>query len=251
MNDEEKITIRRVSDMERLCDKYKKPQFSGFLNEAEVALIKKNTTISKEFNVGFFGGYTDAERKILGIFPQWEDCSEDEFPISVIEAKNKYKRALTHRDYLGTCLSLGLERSKIGDICTTEDGAFIFVMEDISDYIVDNIKKIANCGVNLKKTDISHITIPEREFEYVDVVSASVRLDAVVASAVNISRKASEELILSGRVSVNHVATENTSHTLKPQDIVSVRGSGRLIIDEIGNTTRSGRLHIRIKKYVR
>lgn len=250
MDREEKQITARVKDMFRLCDKYAAARFSPFYNEAEISAAK-TAAQSMGYNFVFFGGYADAQRCILGVFPEWCEPNENEFPIELLRAEKGYSKKLSHRDYLGTILSLGIDRGKIGDILTDDDGAYIFADKDIADYIARNVTKAANCGIKIKKIMPNEATLPQREYEFSDTVAASLRLDAVLASALNISRRESSAFIAAGKVSINHKEVSDNSFALKVGDLMSVRGAGRIILDGIGANTRSGKIHIRLKKCVR
>lgn len=92
---------------------------------------------------------------MLCVFPEWQESEESEVPISVIRFDVPKFRKLTHRDYLGTLMSLGIDRSKTGDILTDDEGAYVFVMSDIAEYVARNVNKIANAGVNTKIVDMA------------------------------------------------------------------------------------------------
>ncbi len=242
------IFLKRISDTVRLCEKYSSPRFSVFLNEQEQAIIKKSEYFLS--NCMLFGGYPDSERRIFGVFPDWQEPTEEEFPITALKFTKKYDKELTHRNYLGTILSLGLERTKIGDILVYDKGAYVFAASDIADFAADNIGKISHCGVEVEKIELGSIEIPERKFEEIDAVSASARLDAVLAALLNISRSEAKNMILSGKVMVNHFEKNDTDYNLAEGALLSIRGFGRAEVLTFGNQTRSGRIHIRLKKYI-
>ena len=250
MNDDDKLLLARTEDMYRLCDKYSAARFSHFYNEAQADTV---FTISQRvgYNTCFFGGYSDAERRIFGVFPEWQEARHEDFPIAYLQAETKFQKKLTHRDYLGTILSLGIERSKVGDIAVSDSGAYIFVYDDIADYIQNNITKIANCGVKIKRVEKKDVALGEKEYKLISCVAASMRLDAVLAAALNITRRESAMYISSGRVLINHKPCDNLSLELKEGDLLSVRGAGRIILEEKGAKTGSGRIHILLKKCVR
>ncbi len=250
MTSEEKLLLKKTEDLYRLCDKHQKPQFSTFLNEAEMAFIKNNIGQRIGYNSYFFGGYDDAMRTVLGVFPEWEEIDTDIFPLKIIKVIKKYKKELTHRDYLGTVLSKGINREQVGDILVNDDGAYIFILSDIIEYVASGIDKISNVGVKTLVTEISEIEIPEPKFETINTVCASLRLDAIVSAMLKSSRKEAASLILGEKISVNHLPICNVSHILKENDIISVRGSGRYIFVRVDGTTRSDRLHIIVKKYI-
>lgn len=250
MNEEDKLLLAKINDLFYKCDKYSSPVFSDFLDPQSQASI--NDTISTIFgyNILMFGGYDDSERKILGIFPEWQEVSTDEFPISVFKISHTFGDELSHRDYLGAVLGLGIDRSKIGDIAIDGKTAYLFCSDSICEYIYQNLSKIGNKGINLEKCEFYDICVPEKKFCTLNCVAASLRLDAVVAASLRVSRNIAAKMIENEKVSVNHKQISQTSKILSVGDLISVRGFGRLLLCESGAKTRNGRLHITLKKYI-
>lgn len=242
-----KILLARTEDLFRLCDKYSSARFSPFLDGSEVADIQDNMKFPYGYNTMFYGGFKDAERKILGVFPEWEEAEKNLFPVSAVKFTAGFSKKLTHRDYLGTVMSLGIERAKIGDILIDGNTAYIFAYNDIAEYIARNISKVANVGVKSEVVSPCEVIVPEKEYKIIEAVCASMRLDAVAAGALNISRNNVNELIRAGRVRVNYREENRTAREIKLGDLISVRGFGRFMIDEVGSQTRSGKLHITFK----
>ena len=201
-----------------------------------------------DYNTEYFGGYGDAKRRMFGAFPEWQEVDYSEYPIKIINFTKKYSKELTHRDYLGTILSLGIERNKIGDILVDEKGAYVFVSESIAD-VVMGIEKISNCGMKTKEVNLKDIRIPEQEYDDLFLIVASLRLDAFVAAITKLSRNQALLLIRGGKVSLNHRVSEDGSKTVNSADILSIRGYGRYIFFAEGGRTGSGRLHVHIKKF--
>ena len=244
MNDD--IFIKKIQDVIRLSEKYHSPRFSKFLDEQEQEILKQEG-ISEGI---LFGGYEGAERKLFGVFPDWVEPCDCDFPITALRFTKKYEKELNHRHFLGTILSLGIERNKVGDILPDDSGATIFVLGDIAEFIKENIMKIAGCGVDIDICEKDSIEIPEKRFELIDVVAASMRLDAILSSLLKISRKDAKNLSLSGNVSVNHLEARSEDVKLLEGDILSIRGFGRAEIYGIGGKTRSDRVHVTVKKYI-
>jgi len=250
VSNDEKLLIARCEDLFTQCDRNAAPRFSHFLNETEQSIIKEIIGTRVDYSTCFFGGYSQAQRCIFGVFPAWQEVSESEFPISVLKITKKYKKTLSHRDYLGTVLSKGIERNKVGDILIDGDDAYIYIMSDIAELIAVGIDKIANVGVKVSVETPCEIVPPEPEFEIINTVSASLRIDAVVAAILNISRKNASDLIAAERVNVDHLPVSSNSYLIKPGQIISVRGFGRFVFVTGGEKTRSQRLHIQVKKYI-
>ena len=247
---EQKLLLARTEDLYTLCDKYCCPRFSTFLDEAQQQDIMENIGQRSGYSSGFFGGYPAAQRKIFGVFPEWFTYSEADFLIKVLKFTKSYGETLTHRDYLGTILSLGIDRAKTGDILVDGDTAYVFVAEDIAEFIRDQVTKVANRGVKIEIIPCGEAVIPEQKFEEIKAVAASLRLDAVIAAILNLSRNTAGKLVEAGRVSVNHRAAAETAKGLAEGDVLSVKGYGRFILSQVGGKTRSERLHVIIKKYI-
>ena len=190
------------------------------------------------------------KERCFAYFPNGRSSEESEVPISVIRFDVPKFRKLTHRDYLGTLMSLGIDRSKTGDILTDDEGAYVFVMSDIAEYVARNVNKIANAGVNTKIVDMADFIPPKPKTTEKMCVCASLRLDAVVAATLNISRGNTEKLISSGYVKLNHREVLDRSKQVGEGDLLSIRNYGRFILKDIGNNTRKGRLHITVEKFV-
>lgn len=250
VSNDEKLLIARCEDLFTQCDRNAVGRFSHFLNETEQSIIREIIGTRVDYSTCFFGGYSQAQRCIFGVFPAWQEVSESEFPISVLKITKKYKKTLSHRDYLGTVLSKGIERNKVGDILIDGDDAYIYIMSDIAELIAVGIDKIANVGVKVSVETPCEIVPPEPEFEIINTVSASLRIDAVVAAILNISRKNASDLIAAERVNVDHLPVSSNSYLIKPGQIISVRGFGRFVFVTGGEKTRSQRLHIQVKKYI-
>lgn len=248
MTDDQKLLIRRVQDLSELAKKYNTPRFSDFYDESEQVMIH-NLQICPDGV--WFGGNDDCARKMLGFFPDWW-CDDffSEFPIGVVYIKNKGRRELSHRDYLGTLMSLGLERKKVGDIAVLSDGAYIFLTQAAAEHILSCVNKVAGCGVECRLVNYKDVKMPEAKFQLKDCVVASLRLDAVVAGVCAMSRRVATEFIAGGKVSVNHIQQQRCDYQLKVGDLLSLRGYGRVEIADIGSKTRSDRLHITVKKFI-
>ncbi len=243
-----KLLEARVNDLFSLCEKHCQMKFSPFLDGGEAAFLKEEFYIPYGYNTMFFGGYDGAEREILGVFPQWQEASQDDFPLTVIRFDVPSFRKITHRDYLGTVMSLGIDRNKTGDILVDENGAYVILNNDIAEYVQRNVNKIANVGV--KTSIVTDFLPPKPKTKEKMCVCASLRLDAVVSAAFNISRGVTEKIIAGGGVKVNHREVTDRSKATVIGDLISVKNYGRFILKNTGNNTRKGRLHITVEKFL-
>lgn len=246
-----KILLSKANDLFRLCEKYSSERFSAFLDGGQLAFIEDNAVFPYGFNVMLFGGYAESEKKILGVFPDWTEPCEALFPISALRIELGFSGTLSHRDYLGALLSLGIDGGKIGDILVdTEQSAYCFVCEDIADYICANLRKIGSYGVKITQIPLCDVKDVKRSYQHMSLICASLRTDAVVGAITKLSRQKASDLIGAGKVKINHRITEENASLLKEGDLISIRGFGRFILRGTGAKTRKDRLHINVDKFI-
>ncbi len=238
--------IARIGDTADICERTQRPKFLGFLSREQSVLAEK-TLNTKNIKYAFFGGYDGAERVVLGCFPDWAE--DFDFPITSVTFNYRRSDSLAHRDFLGSLMGLGIKRESVGDILIEEGRAVVFLLDEISDYVLKQIGKIGRTGV---KTESGFVhPLPERDrLTECSATVASERLDCVVAAVCNISRAAAALKITEGFVSVNSVVYEKATKSVESGDVLSVRGKGRFIIDAVDDRTRKNRIVLKFKKYI-
>ena len=242
------LLIPRINDAIRICETSQAPKFVGFLTSNEVAEIEKNlkSIITK---YSFYGGYDEAERLFFGAFPEWCDERQELFPITPVTFTYRECDALSHRDFLGALMSLGLTRETVGDILVEKGRAVAFLSSDIADYVLSQLDKIAWVGVKVEKG--YSMPLPNMSgFEEITDTVASPRLDCVVASLSKSSRAQAEEFILNGFVSVNSVCVTKTVKTVNEGDKITIRRKGKFLIESLAQKTKKNRVILIAKKYV-
>lgn len=219
--------------------------FTGFLSAAELDTYYGMERELSYVPVTVFGGTADCERVMLR-FGSAELCGyEADFPIQCIEISplaEKFGEALGHRDYLGALMNLGIGRTTLGDIIIIGKHAFLFCMEKMAPYIIENLDQVRHTSVKCRiaeKIPESAITRLERR----TVQVSAARADSIIAKVYNLSRSGSAELFRAKKVFVNGRLSENNGGQLKPGDRVSVRGFGRFRFVEITGETRRGKLN--------
>ncbi len=242
------LLLSRAEDAVRLCDVRNYPHFLGFLDQSEQAAITRHLKRTDQSFL-FYGGHKDAERCFLGVFPSYMETDLSLFPLEAVAFHYRKERALTHRDVLGTLMSQGLRREAVGDILCGEGCAVVYLKEEVSPYIGDQVDKIGGEGVRVER----HYTgvLPESHgYAPLSDTIASARLDAVVKALIHGSREQAASLIRSQQVSVDHRPILSLSATVSEGSVISVRGCGRFVIDRIGPETKKGRLHFAARKYI-
>ena len=195
------------------------------------------------------GIYEEAERSMLAVFPDFYSAADVVYPFSAVAFRYRSSQVLNHRDFLGTILSTGVRRDKVGDILCGEGLTVVFLSEEIVPYICAQIQKVGGEGVVIQQDFSGDLPISRRYMEIHDTV-ASPRLDAVVKALIRVSREEAARMIRSGFVSVDHLPTDNVSYTLSAPSTVSVRGYGRFLVDHFGPETKKGRLQFSARKCI-
>lgn len=245
---EDALLKASVTDAIRLSEKRRTPRFTGFLDERQRAVAEAILRRQSVESYAFRGGYPDAERNVLGIFPAGQEPDNAAFPLTALGFRYRAQASLSHRDVLGTLLSCGVKRETIGDILCGEGLAVAFVDTRVVPYLSCQIETIGGEGVQLC-LDYEGELPAARCFEIIRDTVASPRLDAVVKIAAGMSRETAARRIEAGQVLLNHAPCLSISATVKAGDVLSVRGTGRFVVDELGPPSRKGRLFVTIRKY--
>ena len=236
----------RVSDMFTLAQRTCMPRFLGFLTESEQSqAIKILSSDNAKFKI--WGGYEQAQRVMLACLPDW--CDEPEYPISALTFRFRNCDSLTHRDFLGSLMALGITRESVGDILVEQGRAVLFISSDIADFVKSQLEKVGRVGVDIENGFSEPLPQQGVLTAFSDTV-ASMRLDCVVSALINSSRKSALELIEGGMVSICSVVCEKSARIVKSGENVTVRGKGKFFIDSADEFSKKGRIILKYSKYV-
>ncbi|MDR1663367.1 MAG: hypothetical protein LBR83_00390 [Clostridiales bacterium] len=245
---EDKLSFAKAFDRFETCRVKHLPTFTDFLDPARGEKFLRVFEKEAEVFVRAFGGYGDAERKMLG-FAAHEIPPEEAFPVAplTVTFNERFSKAPSHRDYLGSILGLGIDRAKIGDIRIGESGAVIYAASEIAEYIAENLTRVGRVAVKISAGG----ALPglRESGAQVRVTVASLRLDAVVSAAFHISRGKSAALIEGEKVFVNWKPVLNGAKTLAEGDVVTARGLGRVKVEGEAGRTKKDRVSVIITKY--
>ncbi len=206
----------------------------------------------------FDGGSEDAERTLLLFIPEYyEDMSIDElrkdeaYPAEVIRFDLRYdKRIMSHRDYLGVLMSLGIERSMIGEFWINDSGCTALVMKSVSEHILNSVDKIGNVGVDVYRCGFDRIESVEKRVKQLRDSVPSLRLDSIVAASFGLSRGDAKDAVLKGLVSVNGAECLSPSSDLAEGTYISMRGKGKARLLDASGRTKKGNIAVIIEKYL-
>ena len=250
MTKEEIMLQKRFGELSRTAYNRGIVTFSDFLNLNELNILHTIPKDQLSSRYETFGGYDFSERQMAAFLPD-ALYYEYEYPIQILEilpVNRKFAEELTHRDYLGAVMNLGIERSKIGDILTRKDSAILFLKEELAGYVSGELTKVRHTAVKVNLLSSFQEDF-EPEYEVLKGTVPSVRLDTVLAIAYPLSRNKITSLIESARVFVNGRLITSNGYRLREEDIISVRKMGRIRYDGILSETKKGRYLITVRKY--
>lgn len=249
LESEDKLLISRAEDALRIAGDRYCVKTLGFLNPHQRALVERHLLPDPDMCVEFDGGYAEAERTLLVCRPEYCIPGPEEY-LCLLEFTGRDTAELSHRDYLGSLMGLGITRENIGDILVLENRALAFVKPEIAAYIMQNLTKIGRCGVHIRRTSPAEAEIPPRPVRDVQGTVSSLRLDSVLSAGIGVSRSKAADLIRGGLVTVNWELVQDVSASLREGDVISVRGHGRMKLSQIGGLTRKNRYSITVSRYV-
>lgn len=255
-NKEEKIILAKLNDKIRLCKTKNKLVNTEFLNMYQENIIRKELERIKAKNYILTGGYSEAESKILIMYPEkiTEEIAKENITSIIkvikIQLPNEQKGKYQHRDYLGTIMQFGLERERIGDIIVYEDEAYVIVLSENAQYIKDSLqttKKFKKSKIEI--IDIVEMKVKKPEFEEIKISVNSQRLDNFISEICKISRSETTRLIASELVSINCKIETKQTKTVEIGDVLIIRGKGKFIVSDFLDINRKGKQVVIVKKY--
>ena len=254
---EDKMCLAQVVDKIEFCRQKEKIEYTDFLDMYQVSLVENFFRKIKFQNYKLYGGYENAERKILMIYPEKfnENMLEKNytkfFKIVRVNLSEDEKGKYSHRNYLGGIVKLGLKREKVGDIIVVNEGADIIVVNDFANILAEQLPSLTRFeNSEIKIEEINNLKKQEIKVEEVSIIVPSLRLDNIVSDLARTSRSKAAEIIAQERVFINGQNETKVSKNVKLNDVITIRGKGRFVIKDFTGTTRSGRTVILIEKYV-
>lgn len=249
---DEKLLLAKVLDQADLSLKKHIVCFTDFLAPSMCQKACSMLNYVRDLKYIPFGGYEDAERKMIALCPDYFMDEDIIFPLEAVKIiyNNKFTHDLTHRDFLGSILGLGIERNKMGDIVVLDGEAYCFADYGMSSYIAANLEKSGRTKVKAEVIDLGSVVIPEKKMDIKNVTVSSLRADTVFSVVFNKSRSETQELIRGEKASVNWITVKSVSDIINEGDVLSLKGSGRGKLVEVGGTTKKGRLVISVGRYI-
>lgn len=246
---QQRLLFAKVLDAAQSSMIYHKKTTTDFMDRGKSNIFFEEVKQIQYLQAMTFGGSSESERRMIAFAPDNMELTEKDFPIKAlhITKNNKFGQAnLSHRDYLGSILGLGIDRAKVGDIIVLEKETICYIHEDLAEYVQTALEFVSRTKVEVFVSDSFVVTLPEKVWKYHTVTVASLRLDAVASAAFRLSRTKVQQHIKKEIVQVNWNTVINPSLLLKEGDMVSIRGFGRAKLFEIGNVTKKDRIFVTI-----
>jgi RNA-binding protein YlmH len=228
-------------------------QFTAFTDPYKMGTLCG--IVQREYSFGLntmvWGGFDGAERCMLGFFPEYEEPTADKFPISCVKISynTKFSRELSHRDFLGSILGLGISRDKTGDILIDNEAgcAYALMEREVAAFTVASLERVGHTKVNTAVLDSFAPAVKTGVEKRLTVTS--LRLDAVLCGAFNLSRGRVADLIKGEKAFINWVCATSGAKTVAVGDALTLRGTGRVILKEVQGITKKDRVAIVIEVF--
>lgn len=264
-NSDFNILTARISDFARrsLAGEL---SVSSFLSPSEAAVAKAVLFEKKiAHRAVFFGGYPEAERQRMFLLPSYTDdfeggaeaklstyfSDEQKEGVCSVLVRGSGYRQLSHRDYLGSVLSLGLERDALGDIVLLDKTcAVIFCPSKICEFLKVSLERISNDAVTVSDFAVTDSFSAHKELKRINDTVASNRLDCVVGALTGLSREKAQELIKKEQCQLNYITECRSDRALETPCVLTLRGYGKFVLRELDGFTKKGRLKMSADKYI-
>lgn len=242
---EDKILVSHLLDIDFRANEKGIVLSGDFLDLNRASMIE---SANKYFScdLHFFGGYDDAERKVIYFLPDEKETEYNDLCLLT----SGLSAPLSHREILGSLMSLGIDRKLIGDILINERKVQIIAKKEISGFIVQNFLRAGRVKLSFEVSDIDNLQTPEKNIKEITGTIKTLRLDSIISLAFGISRSSAKEFIGASKVFVNDKSILKSDFTIKEGDKLTLRGKGKAFLKEIGDLSRKERIFVTIDRYV-
>ena len=250
-NPEDRMLLAKLWDKINAGIRKNIPANTCFLSPRELEMAKY--LFGEPDGLYTFGGYPDAERKMLVYLPEYLDESalyEEDSPCVCLRAAFYQGDSLSHRDFLGALMGAGIARETVGDICVGKESCDFFVTAEIAPYILQNFLSAGRTKLHLQQISLADASIPEPEVKEIRDTMASLRLDSVIASGFRIGRSLASQYVSSGKAAIDGLPCEKPDKQISEGMKISVRGLGKIKLHAINGRTKKDRISVVIHRYV-
>lgn len=248
---EDKVLLAKVWDKIQVGLRRNIPANTCFLSPRELEMTRY--LFGDLDGLHTFGGYPDAERRMLIYLPDYlgEDAlTAESSPIVCLRASFYEGDTPTHRDFLGALMGAGIARETVGDICVGTGRCDFFVTAEIAPYVLQNFTGAGRTKLRLEQISLDEVIISEPELAEIRDTVASLRLDSVISSGFRVSRSLAAQYVVSGRTAIDGLPCEKPDRIVAESAKISVRGLGKIRLSQVNGQTKKGRISVVIDRYV-
>lgn len=248
-NEDDRMLFARLYDRLVSAEQKNIPGVTCFLSPREQVLTKQ---MLPHLDLRFFGGPAQAERAICCWLPEYLDEScllDSDGPIAAVRATYFEKDQLTHRDFLGGLMGIGIKRETVGDIYVKSGSCDFLVTREILPYVLDNFLSAGRTRLHLEEIPLEQLHVPQVTVKEIRDTVSSLRLDSIVGSGFGMARGKATALIEAGKVSLNDLPCMKGDKLLTEGDKVSARGFGKLVLLQVGGRTKKDRISIVLQRF--
>ena len=249
-NPEDRVLLAKLWDKINAGIRKNIPANTPFLSPRELEMAR--FLFGEEPGLHSFGGYEDAERKMLVYLPEYleEESLYDDGPLVCLRATFFEEDTLSHRDFLGALMGAGIAREAVGDICVGKGCCDFFITAEIAPYILQNFLSAGRTRIRLDQIPLRSAQIPEPEVKEIRDTVASLRLDSIISSGFRIGRSLADQHIHAGKAAIDGLPCEKPDKTVSEGMKISVRGLGKMKLHSINGRTKKDRISVVIHRYV-
>lgn len=251
---EERLLLARALDKLELARTRGVPAHTGFLSPQERRSVEALINASGRPRRLFSGGYEGAERTVCAFLPDWQEedgwLTGPDCPVSALRASFPADAGLTHRDFLGSILGLGITREKVGDLLLGEGRCDIVILREIEAFLLLHLESAGRARLRLAPVSLDALEPPAVRVKLIRDTVATLRLDAVAASAFSLPRSRAAGLISSGRLQLNYKECVKPDRAVAEGDVLSCRGMGKCVVKKAGGTSKKGRIMLELERYL-
>lgn len=250
-NPEDKLLLAKLWDKINAGIRKNIPAHTPFLSPRELDMA--NYLFGQPDGLYAFGGYQDAERKMLIYLPEYLEENalwEEDSPCVCLRASFYQEDSPNHRDFLGALMGAGISRETVGDICVGKSSCDFFVTAEIAPYILQNFTSAGRTKLHLEQIPLPQANIPEPEVKEIKDTMASLRLDSVIASGFRIGRSLAAQYVNAGKAAIDGLPCEKPDKTVSEGAKISVRGLGKIKLHAVNGKTKKDRISVVIYRYV-
>ncbi len=251
---EERLLLGRVLD--RLADAQNRsiPAHTQFLSPGEQASVEDLLSACGHPRHLMFGGFPGAERAVCIFFPDWQEeedfLADQEGPVCALEVTYHADAGLSHRDFLGSLMGLGITREKLGDILVSPGRAQVLLLREALPILLSQWDSAGRWKLKLREIPLDQLEVAPPQVKTIRDTVAALRLDAVAACGFSTSRSKAAEFISAGRMSLNHRECTKADRAVAEGDVLSCRGLGKCVVKEVLGQSKKGRIMIVVERYI-